>query len=70
MNSGFFPKVVFPNGYSQQTKSNETPFYFGGSQVPQSLGLSRHRDYVKGSGIHKKYTLKKSIKKIRLPFMK
>jgi hypothetical protein len=43
MSGGFNPKVVNPYGYKAQTESGEfqTPFFFGGSQVPTSLGLPR-----------------------------
>jgi hypothetical protein len=49
MNSGFFPKVVNPNGYKLQTQSVEfqKPFFFGGSQVPITLGLHT-MNYGKG----------------------
>ena len=43
MSGGFNPKVLNPNGWKLQTKSNElqTSFYFGGSQVPINLGLEK-----------------------------
>ena len=34
MNSGFSPAVVNPSGFKVQRQSQQTPFYFGGSQVP------------------------------------
>lgn len=34
MNSGFDPLVVNPYGFKIQTQTQQTPFYFGGSQVP------------------------------------
>jgi hypothetical protein len=34
MNSGFSPAVVNPSGFKVQRQSHQTPFYFGGSQVP------------------------------------
>lgn len=33
MNSGFSPAVVNPSGFKVQRQSQQTPFYFGGSQV-------------------------------------
>lgn len=56
MNSGFFPKVVFPNGFKKQTKSGElqTPFFFGGSQIPMSLALPEPiYNGSKGNGLTK-----------------
>ena len=64
MNSGFQPKVLYPNGFKIQTKSNEfqTPFYFGGSQVPTGLGLPEPiYNGSKGTGFHKG-SLSKTIK--------
>jgi len=43
MNSGYYPVVVSP-GIRPQTNDIQPPFFFGGSQVPHSLGVS-------GSGI-------------------
>jgi|LakMenEpi03Aug12_release.lakeMendotaPanAssembly.Ray.scaffolds.fasta_scaffold256878_2 hypothetical protein len=45
------PKVASPNKVFHQMESGEyqKPFYFGGSQVPISLGIST------GSGIHTPY---------------
>jgi len=34
MNGGFDPVVVNPSGFKIQRQSQQTPFYFGGSQVP------------------------------------
>ena len=34
MNGGFDPVVVNPSGFRVQRASQQTPFYFGGSQVP------------------------------------
>lgn len=53
MSGGYTPKVVNPNGWKVQTKSNELqePFFFGGSQVPVNLGLAQ-KSY-NGSGFHK-----------------
>ena len=47
---GYFPKVLNPDKEFVQLKSGElqAPFYFGGSQVPEALGMS-------GSGIHTPY---------------
>lgn len=39
MNSGYYPVVVHP-GVRPQTTENQTPFFFGGSQVPNTLGIS------------------------------
>ena len=41
MNSGFRPVVLSPSHWKLQTKSNalQTPFFFGGSQVPTDLHL-------------------------------
>jgi len=49
-NSGYNPKVLFPNAYKEQTKSLafQKPFFFGGSQTPLSLGLSKQ--HFSGSG--------------------
>ena len=85
MNSGFFPKVVAPSGFKSQTKSNEfqTPFFFGGSQVPVVLALPEPiYNGSKGSGISKKAGVVAKANKIfhkdghfmtkngQLPFMK
>ena len=53
MSGGFNPKVVNPYGYRVQTKSGElqTPFFFGGSQVPTDLFLARSS--FSGSGFKK-----------------
>ena len=34
MNGGFDPVVANPSGFRVQRASQQTPFYFGGSQVP------------------------------------
>lgn len=49
MNSGFRPMIEAPNFFRKQTLSNaiQTPFYFGGSQVPNDLNLS----HFNGSGL-------------------
>lgn len=64
----YWPKVLHPEAILPQMKSdnNSPPFYFGGSTVPESLGLARggslRKDYecsgdkreimdVKGRGI-------------------
>ena len=39
MNTGFDPMVVAPSLFKVQTKSQQPPFRFGGSQVPQHLGM-------------------------------
>ncbi len=36
MNSGYFPVVVSP-GVRPQTSDIQAPFYFGGSQVPNTI---------------------------------
>jgi hypothetical protein len=46
MNSGFDPMVVAPSLFKVQTKSQQVPFRFGGSQVPIHLGM-------RGSGVAK-----------------
>jgi hypothetical protein len=53
MSGGYNPKVVNPYGWKVQTKSSEfqTPFFFGGSQVPINLGLAQ-KSY-NGSGFRK-----------------
>ncbi len=42
MNTGFYPQVINPH-LSIQTLSSalQTPFYFGGSNVPESLDLNK-----------------------------
>lgn len=55
MNSGYYPNVI-NNKPRIQTASIQKPFYFGGSQVPNNLNMS------KGSGIITK-KLVKSYKK-------
>lgn len=49
MNSGFRPMIEAPNFFKKQTLSNaiQTPFFFGGSQVPNDLKLSNFN----GSGL-------------------
>lgn len=51
MNSGFNPLVVAPGRFRVQTMSDElqTPFFFGGSQVPSGLMMSK-KSYS-GSGM-------------------
>ena len=39
MNSGFDPVVVAPGLWRTQTATQQTPFHFGGSQVPIHLGM-------------------------------
>ena len=46
MNSGFDPVVLAPGLWKTQTASQQTPFHFGGSQVPINLGM-------RGSGVAK-----------------
>jgi hypothetical protein len=46
MNSGFDPVVLAPGLWKTQTATQQTPFHFGGSQVPINLGM-------RGSGINK-----------------
>ena len=43
MNSGFDPMIVAPSLFRRQTASQQTPFHFGGSQVPLHLGMSGGR---------------------------
>ena len=42
MNSGYFPGIVNPK-VRPQTKSDElqTPFFFGGSQIPNALSIKK-----------------------------
>lgn len=40
MNSGFFPSISSNAGVNKQSQSQQSPFYFGGSQVPNALGFS------------------------------
>lgn len=47
MNSGFDPVVVAPSLWKVQTATQQTPFRFGGSQVPAHLGS-------RGSGMMRK----------------
>jgi hypothetical protein len=63
MNSGFNPKVANPNKMLSQMTSGElqTPFYFGGSQVPLDLGLSPKT--YSGSG----FTIKPVVKPAVMP---
>ena len=51
MSGGFNAKTVYPAGFQIQTESGEfqTPFYFGGSQVPTDLFLARSS--FNGSGL-------------------
>ena len=46
MNTGFDPVVVAPGLWKTQTASQQTPFRFGGSQVPIHLAM-------RGSGMRK-----------------
>jgi hypothetical protein len=39
MNSGFDPMIVAPSLFRKQTASQQSPFFFGGSQVPLHLGM-------------------------------
>lgn len=47
----YHPKVAHPNKIFPQMESGEfqKPFFFGGSQVPENLGITT------GSGIHTPY---------------
>lgn len=49
MNGGFFPVVVNPK-LRKQTLSDElqTPFFFGGSQIPNAMSI--HKGQFSGSG--------------------
>ena len=51
MSGGYNAKVVNPSGFRAQTQSGslQTPFFFGGSQVPTDLFLARSS--FSGSGI-------------------
>ena len=49
MNSGFFP-IVLQHKERIQTESQQIPFYFGGSSVPNNLNL-KHSQYS-GSGFN------------------
>jgi hypothetical protein len=56
MSGGYNAKTVNPLFYMKQTKSNEfqTPFFFGGSQVPHDLRLAKSQyNGSKGEGLHK-----------------
>lgn len=46
MNSGFEPVVMYPGGFKIQRQSQQTPFYFGGSQVPVHMATGG----MEGSG--------------------
>lgn len=56
MNSGFYP-IVLSHRPRIQTESQQLPFYFGGSSVPNNLNLL-HSHYS-GSGFLKPQLLKK-----------
>jgi hypothetical protein len=53
MNSGYFPMVVNPK-LRRQTISDElqTPFFFGGSQIPNAMSIRRGQ--FSGSGMGKR----------------
>lgn len=55
MNSGYYPNVVNPQRRIQTESGGfQTPFYFGGSQVPVELNLSKNMySGAKGSGFKK-----------------
>ena len=40
MNSGYFPSLFSNAGVNKQSQSQQPPFYFGGSEVPNALGFS------------------------------
>lgn len=40
MNSGYCPSLFSNAGTNIQSQSQQSPFYFGGSQVPNALGFS------------------------------
>jgi hypothetical protein len=54
MNSGYYPKVENPNSTNNniQMKSGEfqTPFFFGGSQIPTDLNISPQTFNGSGAG--------------------
>lgn len=50
MNSGYFPVVVNP-GVRPQTE-HHIPFYFGGSQVPNTLGIKGGAFLGKDGKVH------------------
>jgi hypothetical protein len=47
MNSGYYPVVVNPGLKRVQTQSQQTPFYFGGSQVPTNLNIKPKKINIK-----------------------
>ena len=51
MNSGFYPKVLFPHAFRTETQSQQPPFYFGASSVPYDLGMNIPALYIHHSGI-------------------
>lgn len=53
MNSGFYPNVLgIRTPIQTQSLAFQTPFYFGGSQVPINLGLETNK--IKSSKTTKK----------------
>ena len=37
----FFPTIIDPRAFKVQTASQQKPFFFGGSPVPEALATSR-----------------------------
>lgn len=66
MNSGYYPVVVNPQFRRVQTESGgfQKPFFFGGSQVPVNLNLSK-KSYSGG-----RIKLNKSIAIYKMPHIK
>lgn len=59
--SGYYnyhPTIEEPDVFLVQTASQQKPFYFGGSQVPVNLNLSKTNLQVKGEGLGRKHLLK------------
>ncbi len=68
--SGYYnyhPTIEKPGTFKVQTASQQAPFYFGGSQVPLSLGLDNH---IYGEGIGKKKYISKMIYKPKTNLLK
>lgn len=63
----YHPKVLHPDKMLYQMTSNEyqTPFYFGGSQVPEITNYDGHSASSSGSGLHRTYL--RGIKKSTIP---
>lgn len=54
----YHPTIGNPEEFTVQTKSQQKPFYFGGSQVPINLDMNNTNLNITGEGFGKKHIAK------------